>query len=332
MSMLGNVTGNQHFVSQAEQRLNASNPASTSKKFRIFSFRITDRKNHTIELESERGHLISSTMSMLDLFSFDVPEGTSLRLNLEHQFKKHEDNVGALTKRLLGKLSSRGNDIGDELVDLLAAKLLNFVRNPFCIEKVLNSFPDFAAYSPTDPDLLTTYQTIASGRKPHQDYVCRELGVSHETYIQWLKLLFMVLTPLKSGESTLFDNMIKRLIENRSTHNAAFVWIYDHAHCLLSDRGFCQPVESGPTMTGWSFNLCSTAYIDYVFADVAALMKGKTSAQYLEYLLEVRRKMPPSMNWTVTNNDLEALALYNRHVIQWSRERAYCAVKSDIVL
>ena len=330
--MFSNVTRNQHFVSQAEQRLNASNPGSTSKKFRIYSFRITDRENHKIELESERGHLISSTMSMLDLFSFDVPQGTSVRRNLEDQFKTYEDNVVALTKSLLDKLSNRANNIGDELVNLFAAKLLNFIRNPFCIEKVLNSFPDFAAYSPTDPDLLETYKTIASGRKPHQDHVCRELGVSHGTYIKWLKLLFMVLTPLKRGESTLFENMVKGLIENRSTHNAAFVWVYDTAYCLLSDRGFCQPVESGPTMTGWSFNLCSTAHIDYVFADVGTLMRGKTAPEYLEYLLEVRKRRPPSIVYSVLNNDLAALALYNRHVIQWSRERVYCAVKSDIIL
>lgn len=332
MNMLGNVTRNQHFVSRAEQRLNASNPDSTSGKFRIYSFRITDRENHKIELENERGHLISSTMSMLDLFSLDVPQGGRMRLNLEHLFQQYEDDVELHTKSLLAKLSSRANNVGDELVDLFAAKLLNFIRNPFCIQKVLNTFPDFATFEPTDQDLLAIYRTIVAGHRPHQAYVCRELDVSDDMYIDWLKLLFMLLTPLKSGQSNMFENMIKQLLENRNTHNAAFIQIYDNDYCLLSDRGFCQPVPSSPHMTGWSFNLCSTAFVDYIFADVATFMNGRLSPQDLDQIMAFRRKLPASLNVTSMKNDRNALAVYNKHVIQWSRERVYCAVKSNIVL
>jgi hypothetical protein len=59
---------------------------------------------------------------LFDLFSFDVPGGSG--------------------------------DMKAEIIDLFAAKLLNFIRNPFCIEKVLNSFPGVASYDPTDPALL----------------------------------------------------------------------------------------------------------------------------------------------------------------------------------
>jgi hypothetical protein len=108
--MRGNDTRNQHFVSQVEQNLNALNPASRNRKFRIYSFRITDRENYKIELESPRGHLVSSTLSMLDLFSFDVPDGSRLRMNLEELFHKYEENVEVHTKTLIEKLlrGSRG--------------------------------------------------------------------------------------------------------------------------------------------------------------------------------------------------------------------------------
>jgi hypothetical protein len=38
-------------------------------------------------------------------------------------------------------LRPRDADIKAEIVDLFAVKLLNFIRNPFCIEKVLNPSP-----------------------------------------------------------------------------------------------------------------------------------------------------------------------------------------------
>ena len=50
-SMRGNETRNQHFVPQVEQKLNASNPDSTGGKFRIYSFRITDREAYRFELK-----------------------------------------------------------------------------------------------------------------------------------------------------------------------------------------------------------------------------------------------------------------------------------------
>src|SRR6202046_2165345 len=68
-SMRGNETRNQHFVPQVEQKLNASNPDSTSGKFRIYSFRITDREAYRIELEAPRGGAIASTFLTLGPFS-----------------------------------------------------------------------------------------------------------------------------------------------------------------------------------------------------------------------------------------------------------------------
>jgi hypothetical protein len=72
-----------------------------------------------------------STLSMLDLFSFDVSGGGRIRMNLETLFHKYEANVEIFTKSLLEKLALGSADIKTELIDLLAAKLLNFVRNPF---------------------------------------------------------------------------------------------------------------------------------------------------------------------------------------------------------
>ena len=330
--MHGNETRNQHFVPQVEQKLNASNPESTSGKFRIYSFRIIDREAYRIELEALRGRPIASTLSMLDLFSFDVPGGGPLRMNLEALFQKYEANVAIHTKGLIEKLAAGSADIKTELIDLFAAKLLNFVRNPFCIQKVLNSFPGVGQYEPTDPELLAVSRRIINGQKPHQAYLCRQLDVSQETYVEWLRLIFVLLMQTGDDRPNLFEGMIKGLFEARDTQAAAFVWTYDQGVCLLSDRSYCQPIPDGAHMA-MSFNLCSSAFVDYIFADAATLVEGRAAPAFVAHAFAAWRQRPQAtINVTVTKNNRPMLARYNRRVVEQARERVYCAAKTGIVL
>ena len=330
--MRGNETRNQHFVPQVEQKLNASNPDSTSGKFRIYSFRITDREAYRIEIENPRGHAIASTLSMLDLFSFDVLGGGRVRMNLETLFHKYEANVAIHTKGLLEKLAAGSADIKTELIDLFAAKLLNFVRNPFCIQKVLNSFPGVGQYEPTDPELLGVYRRIVNGQKPHQTHLWRQLDVSQETYVEWLRLIFVLLMQTGDDRPNLFEGMIKGLFEARDTQAAAFVWTYDQDVCLLSDRSYCQPIPDGAHMA-MSFNLCATAFVDYIFADAATLVEGRAAPAFVAHALAAWRQRPQAtINVTVTKNNQPMLFRYNRRVVEQARERVYCAAKTGIVL
>jgi hypothetical protein len=327
--MRGNATRNRHFLSRVEQKLNALNPGSTSKKFRIYSFRLVNRETYELALENSRGCPIDSTLSMLDLFSFDAPGAGQLRLNLEGLFQKYEVNVEAYTRSLLEKLALRDADIKAEIIDLFAAKLLNFVRNPFCIEKVLNTFPSVASYEPTDPELLAPYGKIVTGRKPHQAHLCAQLGISDQTYIECLRLLFILLTHTTNDRPNLFEGVIKGLFENRNTQAAAFVWMYDHDHCLLSDRGFSQPIPDGAHMA-MSFNLCSTAFVDY---DAATLVQGRAAPEFVANALAAWKRRPQAtINVTITRNSRDMLARYNRRVIEQCHERVYCSAKTGFVL
>ena len=244
--MRANETRNQHFLTQGEQRLNALNLQANPSNMRIYSFTITDRENYILALENQNGRPIRSNLSLLDLFSFDVSSDSRLWLNFESVFHRYEVYIEAYTKSLLAKLNTHSSDIKAEIIDLFAAKLLNFVRNPFCIVKVLNSFPGIASHDPTDPALLADYRRIVTGRKPHQAHLCTQLGISDAQYIEWLRLLFMLLVPMAEGRPNFFEEMIKGLLENRKVHVAALVCEYDSAGCLLSDRGFSQPIENGP--------------------------------------------------------------------------------------
>jgi hypothetical protein len=332
MAMNGNETRNQHFVARVEQKLNAINPDSESGKFRIYSFRLVNRQTYEIALENPRGRPIASNLSMFDLFSFDVPGGGRIRTNLEALFHKYELNVETHTKSLLQKLARGSNDIKAEIIDLFAAKLLNFVRNPFCIEKVLNTFPAVVGLEPTGRDLLATYRSIVTGRKPQQAHLCQELGISEETYVKWLRLLFVLLIHTGADQPNLFEGMIKNLFEARGTQAAAFVWIYDNDYCLLSDRSFCQAIPDGAHMS-MSFNLCSTAFVDYIFADAATLVQGQASPHFVAYALASWKERPQAtVNVTMLKNDRQGLARYNRRVIEQCRERVYCAAKTGLVL
>ena len=106
-----------------------------------------------MELEQPRGRSIDSNLSILDLFSFDVAVGKRLRWNLEQLFQKYERGIERHTRSLLEKVARDQFDVNEELIELFAAKLLNFVRNPFCIEKAINSFPGIAGFQPTDAAL-----------------------------------------------------------------------------------------------------------------------------------------------------------------------------------
>ena len=71
-TQLANLTANQHFISQTEQQLNAINPNAKSDNQRIYSFSVEDPGNSIISLDSPDGRAISQTLSLRDVFSFDV--------------------------------------------------------------------------------------------------------------------------------------------------------------------------------------------------------------------------------------------------------------------
>lgn len=127
---------NQHFVSQVEQRLNAVNPNARVKNQRIYEFDIVDRERYQVRLLKSEGRLISGSLSMFDLFSFDVAD-SGLRANFEEAFGVYEGRIRDLTVKLLEAHAARSNAVSQELFDLFVAKMVNFVRNPYSVAKVL---------------------------------------------------------------------------------------------------------------------------------------------------------------------------------------------------
>ncbi|REG86439.1 hypothetical protein [Marinomonas pollencensis] len=191
-------TKNQHFISQAELRLNSINPEANQENQRIYSFEIIDREKFSYELSSDRGNRIDSSLSIYDLFSFDVV-GKRLRLNFESVFTKYEGRIRTDTESLLSKVAKSDSDIKEEILNLFVAKFLNFVRNPYSVDKVLNTFSALRNFKPAQESLKSNFDKLLVGNRPQQEYLCAQLGITHNQYVTWLGSLFMLLSEFREG-------------------------------------------------------------------------------------------------------------------------------------
>jgi hypothetical protein len=326
---LTNNTGSQHFVSQAEQRLNALNPSAPPEKQRIFSFSVTDRESRVIALDGGRGRAIKSNLCLYDLFSFDVKYRHGDRLNFETLFGQYEAGIKENTESLTRKLASGPpyEDVKAEVFNIFISKIMNFLRNPYSVKKVLASFGEIVRYQPTDAGLLQKYDAVIAGKKPQQDYLCSLLGLSAVEYRDWLRALFMLLDRPDSGEANMLERIVKALYENPSNDVLVHAYQYEDEHsdkrCLLSDRGYCVPVSQGPHLA-FSFNLCASAFISYVFASIDELAPKNTPPKVLE-AYKWRNK---TVNVRIIRNDLNALSIYNRNVVRQCHSTVYSSSRT----
>jgi len=307
---LKDSTKNQHFVPQVEQRLNAINPIANDENQRIYAFNLIDRENYKIELSQSNGIKIIRTLSLNDLFSFDILEEGSQRYNFESLFQKYESNIKRNTQSLLGKLPTKDADIKPEILNIFISKFINFVRNPYSIKKILNSFPALTKVHPTDPVHYENFERILKGRKPQQKHLCEKLEISETDYTEWLSVIFLLLVPLDKENPNLLEQIIKNIYESRESFIMVMIYTYDEKTCLLSDRGYSIPLPEQDHMA-FDFNLCSNAFIRYVFSNVDAIAPKAAS----KGLIESFKSMPKIINVHNFANDLNALEQYNKHVV-----------------
>jgi hypothetical protein len=324
---LSNPTANQHFLSRAEQQLNALNPDARPENQRIYSFTLLDREAHRIQLDNARGKSISNNLSLRDLFSFSVVDGDKARFNLEALFGQYEAGVKTNTHELLRKLRSGEQDIKKEILELFVSKFMNFLRNPYSVHKVLNTVGGLIQYEPTDPELLAQYHAVLAGRKPHQEYLCQQLGIDATTYRNWLAVLFMALFRAAPAVPNLMEGIIKGVFENRSQHGQVAIFQYIDEHrdkrCLLCDRGFINLLQDSRGLS-FSFNLNANAFICYTFFDIDQFAAGKVPSS----VIELFKSQPKNIQVHLLTNNLEALATYNRNVVYQCARGVYSSSKA----
>lgn len=266
--MSSTSTKTQHYISQAEQRLNAINPKAEAKNQRIYQFRVLDRDKAEIKAMNKNGVRIQRSLAMEDLYSFDVTG--ILRDSFEDLFQLYEDSVAAISKEVLQILSSKQEDpvreeiLPDKLVKLFIAKFLSFIRNPQCVSKMLNTFGDTLSYNSTNCEISRQLGRVLTGNRPQQEY---------RQYDQWLRTIFFCLSKL-DGDLPWLESVVAGLFQKNyvqvDTHHYTFD--DDRYACLLSDRGFNIPKSD--SMFAFEFNISSRVFARYSFCDPKWILDG----------------------------------------------------------
>jgi hypothetical protein len=321
---LESETKNQHFVSQAEQRLNSI----PDQPGLIYALELVDRETYSVRPTKKAGESIRLSLSAHDLFTFDHVD-EKVRRNFEVLFQRYEQDVGDRSKALLQKLGRGDPEIKAELLAVFAAKLLNFARNPFCVRKVLNTFGVAASQKFTDQALQEAYALVLNGSRDQEAAVCERYSIEPDLYHLWLRTLFMLLS-VTPDDHNLFEQTIKGIFESSKVQVVVchFTTPNPEDACLLSDRGFNQlPVElaGGASATMLQFNISARAFASFTFCDpkevvaknglrpeVAALAAAQVHVQRLE-------------------NNLELLRAYNRHTIYQCAERVFSACSTPVL-
>ena len=314
------TTRNQHFLSQVEQRFNSCNKNADSINQRIFSFIIEDKENYIVRLENKKGIKIRNNLVFSDLYSFEVI-GKRTRRNLEEMFCKYEKRIEETTNALIKKLKENKCNVVDEVCNIFVLKFVNFIRNPYCISKVISTFKKILNHYPTDPDIQKEMKRIVNGRKPHQQHICKKLNINEDIYVSWIKLLYFLLSDGILDSCSILEKVLLDKMENKNYKTFIHVNFYneeeDDKRCILSDRGFFIPYPE-EKCESYSFNLFSNAFIDYIFFDLNSICPN---GEIKRAVLDRERKKEIDLRFTV--NDLRQLERYNKGAIYFSHERVY---------
>ncbi len=320
-------TRNQHFLPQTEQRLNAIDPLLDKDKQRIYEFEILRNTAGAMRLGTAQSRKICKNLSMLDLFSFDVDKNQPLRQNFEALFQRYEAEVDRNTTSLLTKLAAGDSAVSDEVVNIYAAKLMNFARNPFSVVKILNTFGELANYTPQDPAALTLFNKVLNGRREHEKHLCKKLNITEMQYKSWLRLLFNMLVELKPGFRSLFDETVRSVFTSKQFALAVLVCTYSTPKCLLSDRAMTTNIDSARA-NGFDFNLNSHAFIRYIVMDrIPQSIPAGMPPEAIE--MWMNSNLPITVCREHDHENL--LRSFNMNVVAQSHSHVFCATDKDLV-
>ena len=321
-----NSTVRQHFLSQAEQRLNAINPRAKPENQRIYQYRVLDRDK--LSVGPPRSVKIVGNLMIENLFSFDRAVNSRLRANFENLFHKYEKDVFRHTIALRKQRSRRNTNAIPEAQSLFLTKMLNVFRNPFNIKEALSMLPKhMTEYRPTDRQLYETYLRVMEGQKPQQKHLIDKLGISDREYDIWLRSLFFLLQPMLPEQPNLYDEILKSFRRDRDTFFMVNVFTFSSNWCLLSDRGSVYFSVDDDVHQAWCFNLDSNSFVTYSYSKIDQFY-FKGPKPYIprggrEQVKTIINEEPTPVRYY--HDELGPLKTYNRMALFQCHEHVYCA-------
>lgn len=328
--MFNNTTHNQHFISQVEQKLNCIDPSIDKKKRRIYEFESLNRDAQEYKICVEDGVKIEKNLAFKDLYSLEIfDDGT--RDNFEKYFCKLEEKIEELTKEVLA--SEQLNK--ETLLNLFSVKLMNVIRNPYCITSTLNTYSLFCEYIPTDEYLIKNFNKI--NIISINESLLSNLCVTEDQYKKWLKIIFYMVVPLRlpDGKSLNFMmEIINKIFSPKNMCIAINLVTHNKEICLLSDRGHIDlsAVLQGRGF-GYEFNLTKNAFIRFTFIENNLDILSTFIHIPTDILNDMKKKGINKIDqpWQIINkfkNNDELFGEYNSRVMYQCHTHFYAADKN----
>ncbi|MEG0672336.1 hypothetical protein [Clostridium sp.] len=291
---------NHHYISQAEQRLNALDEDPNT----IYKFK---KAGSLVVMVGEKAVGIRNNLSAKNLFTFSNSENGE-NYNFEDIFSRYENNITLLNRTFNKKMSINDTNLDKEIYEIFSSKFMNIIRNPYFARLVVEIFSDLEKFIPSSEDINFINEKIMNFENNNKDLLCQTFGFSEENYKKWLRIIFFTLGLYKyENGSTPIDYLIEQeLLNTRNTIVKIDVYKYDNERCLISDRGFCElKVEHGFNLT---FNIDKKCFASFTFVPG----NGEPVDERESYFV-------------VHENIIDELEKYNSACIEQSHEHVFCS-------
>lgn len=341
--MFENPTKTQHFISQAEQRLNGIPP----DRNRIYQFEIIDKEKSVLKLVNKNGVSIKNNLAVEDLYSFD--KSGKLRKNFENLFQRYEQRIISAVEELEEKLSKKNHfDLGRLLYEIFLLKFLNIWRNPHGVKKCLNTLHMMAKFCPRDPYFLECYRQIDNLSDLFKDFPNLEL--SPEEYKKWLKVLLLLLMPnsdLKSSGKVgdylgnMFEQLAYSLLTDTTTIRAVKLQMLSekfHGRFLLNDRSYfysSEPTDRNKLIL--NFNISDRIATTFMIINPQEIinqdiMNDPVLKQYdpsirNQLIEQSLTEIAQDIQLTPVFDDKEEVGQFNQGMILQARQYVFCSRK-----
>lgn len=347
MSDLINTTRNHHFISQVEQRWNASSNQDNPSLARICKYKIVDKSS--FELEATNRPLIKNTSAKDDLYTLELFE-SGKRLNLEKFFGALEDKynkiVSSFHSSIMYKIESNnitsksidGSDLIEDIKYLQKLKLLNFIRNPHNIKKALKSFSFCKDHiiQGSGKEFESIFNSLVNNDKRQRDHICSKYGVSPAEYDSWLKLIILFVYYDEGISHSSIDGMIEEYFKAKELYTTIIISYYTDSALtpLVPDIGSIMD----PDLT-YQFNVSKNCFVSLRHTQIDSEDALKSFMRICEAANEpyteeafdfFKNTMAGKANTFIQVNNKEFLEVYNKRCITESVEFVYSASQSVV--